>query len=334
MTTLEHNQLQQATIDHYWQTIQDKQAENPDKSLGSVVNDIILKEALHPDKQFGWHEKQQEQAKFNLECLRESQRLSQAPMTPKPTPNNISQPSQQPMDVNDVADNLRDAMVVYGSPTLEIGDGNDARQRFIEALKKEFDHANSFGLYNRSAYNNPGPGSNHHCGDGAVSYQDGTHKGEPCVFISVDPALYTTNGKMDAAKREELYIEAAAKFEIARAEAKYMDNPAKGLAELKDRQQIWGSWYGGHEKGSPEVARMDALTANKIESLLLAREKSLEKGTTAPQTTDTATPEKTSSSRVQKTLESIGHDQLQNDATTLQAQQGQAQESNAPSSPA
>lgn len=333
MTTTEHNQAQQATIDHYRQTIQDKQAENPDKKLSSLVNDIILKETLHPDKQLGWHQEQQEQAKFNLECLREAQRLSQAPMTPKPIPNDASQPSQQPMDVKDVADNLRDAMVVYGSPTLEIGDGDDARQRFIEALQKEFDHANSFGLYNRSAYNNPGPGSNHHCGDGAVSYQDGTHKGEPCTIIAVDPALYTKDGKVDKAKREELYIEAAAKFEIAMAEAKYADNPAKGLAELKDRQQIWGSWYGGHETGSPEVARMDALTVNKIESLLLARDKSLEKGTT-PQITDAATPEKLSSSRVQKALEAIGHDQLQKDATALQTQQGQAQEGSAPSSPA
>lgn len=341
----DYTQEQIDTINQYLQIIQNKQKEKPDSSLGIITSKIIRDEKLHPDKQSSFSEKEKAQAKFNLDCIQNAKLLLEDQRALKDfhqqrnaqganasnRDNTEQPPAQQPMDVNNVPEHMRQAVVLHGAPTLELGDGNEARQRFIEALKKEFDHPNSFGSFNRAEYNNPGPGSSFHCGDGGVSFTECTYKGQPAIAVHVNPSLYMQDGKIDQDKCDDLHAEAAAKCQMAKAEAKYADNPAKGLAELKEQKQFF-LHYNGHDEGSDEVARMDERTASKIESLLLEREKSLN-NTATPHLTNSPdkpaignnpTEKHASSSVVERKRDGIGQDQLQQDASKQTSTQNNA----------
>ena len=118
-----------------------------------------------------------------------------------------------------------------------------------------------------------------------------------------------------------MHAEAGAKYEIAAAEAKHADDPAKGLAELKQQKAFW-QFYGTHEKGSDKVKQMDERVANKIEALLLDREKRLENTSTAKLTDafkllaiENGKPEGPAwSSIVERARHKVGADTLQQDA--------------------
>lgn len=214
------------------------------------------------------------------------------------------------------------SLATQGGPSHKEGD----RQRFVAALQKEFDHSR-FGSFNLPKKNQAE--LEFSCGKNGTRLKECMYNGKAAVDIRIDSKLYTKNGKVDKGLRQDLYVEAFAKYRIALAEAKYADDPAKGLAELKNVSKFWFI-HDGHKEGSAVLTHMDKLTVKKIESLLLEKEKSLEKASTdqpahASSQLETADKkaDKPSSSAVEKARAAIGSDRLQKDATKLSTQKEQ-----------